>query len=181
MLNASLKDLLRQHCLLPEYSAPFSHMRFGVLTCESHQDLGIFAYVQPLYSHLCLLSHTCEYLLSYENRCWCDHKYFNISESVKFFKVLISVPKLDRKAWIFPTFFFVKILKFSKKSHICEAQEPHMWLYSLMCVCTVSPYCFCILFGNAVWVRVYPAILPISLMICFRISKYLIQNILSWK
>ena len=138
MLNASLKDLLRQHCLLPEYSAPFSHMRFGVFTCESHQDLGIFAYVQPLYSHLCLLSHTCEYLLSYENRCWCDHKYFNISESVKFFKVLISVPKLDRKAWIFPTFFFVKILKFSKKSHICEAQEPHMWLYSHMWVRTVS-------------------------------------------
>ena len=113
-------------------------MRFRVFTCESHQDLGIFAYVQPLYSHLCLLSHTCEYLLSYENRCWCDHKYFNISESVKFFKVLISVPKLDRKAWIFPTFFFVKILKFSKKSHICEAQEPHMWLYSHMWVRTVS-------------------------------------------
>ena len=113
-------------------------MRFGVFTCESHQDLGIFAYVQPLYSHLCLLSHTCEYLLSYENRCWCDHKYFNISESVKFFKVLISVPKLDRKAWIFPTFFFVKFLKFSKKSHICEAQEPHMWLYSHMWVRTVS-------------------------------------------
>ena len=118
--------------------SPFSHMRFRVFTCESHQDLGIFAYVQPLYSHLCLLSHTCEYLLSYENRCWCDHKYFNISESVKFFKVLISVPKLDRKAWIFPTFFFVKILKFSKKSHICEAQEPHMWLYSHMWVRTVS-------------------------------------------
>ena len=113
-------------------------MRFRVFTCESHQDLGIFAYVQPLYSHLCLLSHTCEYLLSYENRCWCDHKYLNISESVKFFKVLISVPKLDRKAWIFPTFFFVKILKFSKKSHICEAQEPHMWLYSHMWVRTVS-------------------------------------------
>ena len=95
---------------LPSSWIPFSHMRFGVFTCESHQDLGIFAYVQPLYSHLCLLSHTCEYLLSYENRCWCDHKYFNISESVKFFKVLISVPKLDRKAWIFPTFFFCKKL-----------------------------------------------------------------------
>ena len=138
MLNASLKDLLRQHCLLPEYSAPFSHMRFGVFTCESHQDLRIFAYVQPLYSHLCLLSHTCEYLLSYENRCWCDNEYLNISELVKFFKVLISVPKLNRKAWIFPTFFFVKILKFSPKSHKCEAQEPHMWLYSHMWVRTVS-------------------------------------------
>ena len=131
--------------------SPFSHMRFRVFTCESHQDLGIFAYVQPLYSHLCLLSHTCEYLLSYENRCWCDHKYFNISESVKFFKVLISVPKLDRKAWIFPTFFFVKILKFSKKSHICEAQEPHMWLYSHMWVRTVSYTVWTNLINSAVF------------------------------
>ena len=135
--------------------SPFSHMRFGVFTCESHQDLGIFAYVQPLYSHLCLLSHTCEYLLSYENRCWCDHKYFNISESVKFFKVLISVPKLDRKAWIFPTFFFVKILKFSKKSHICEAQEPHMWLYSHMWVRTVS---LTVLYYSETFLSFYPIV-----------------------
>ena len=118
--------------------SPFSHMRFRVFTCESHQDLGIFAYVQPLYSHLCLLSHTCEYLLSYENRCWCDHKYFNISESVKFFKVLISVPKLGRKAWIFPTFFYCKNLKiFQKISQMWGTRATYVTILTYM-----SPHCF---------------------------------------
>ena len=138
MLNASLKDLLQQHCHLPEYfplshiwDSEYSHVR-ATKTWE--------------YLHMCNpYIHICAYYLTHVNIF--SHMRIDVDviinilisqNQLKFFKVLISVPKLDRKAWIFPTFFFVNILKFSKKSHICEAQEPHMWLYSHMWVRTVS-------------------------------------------